>query len=355
MRAHRQDYVGARSLRASDFEELAGTGLWRMLAPTEFGGSWRSLAESARPVAESYRALARGDSSVALVASMHASVLGFWLCTPDVDATHATAWAEQRRRIFTGVVEDDHQWGTISSEPGSGGDHSRISSTAQPDGAAWRLSGIKHFGSGSGITSWMLTTAVAEGEDITDWFFTDALTGPWDGTAGVHLIREWDGRGMTATQSHAFRFEDVPAERIAWPGHQADLIHNAAGFGPTIFTAVILGVVEEALSEAAERLSDRPPPGGMARDWHDAQLDGWTLRQVYEGMVRSLEGDQDPAEPVTGKLAAARLAESAMLSLTRVIGGSSLSASNPFGQWFEDVRALGFLRPPWGLMYDSLD
>ena len=27
---------------------------------------------------------------------------------------------------------------------------------------------------------------------------------------------------------------------------------------------------------------------------------------------------------------------------------------SPFGHWFEDVRALGFLRPPWGLAYDAL-
>ena len=40
---------------------------------------------------------------------------------------------------------------------------------------------------------------------------------------------------------------------------------------------------------------------------------------------------------------------------------SSVPKMNPptvsqssFGNWFEDVRALGFLRPPWGLAYDGL-
>ena len=38
----------------------------------------------------------------------------------------------------------------------------------------------------------------------------------------------------------------------------------------------------------------------------------------------------------------------------RVIGGGAFSQRSPFSHWFEDVRALGFLRPPWGLAYDGL-
>ena len=38
----------------------------------------------------------------------------------------------------------------------------------------------------------------------------------------------------------------------------------------------------------------------------------------------------------------------------RVIGGGTYSRRSPFCAWFEDVRALGFLRPPWGLAYDNL-
>ena len=37
-----------------------------------------------------------------------------------------------------------------------------------------------------------------------------------------------------------------------------------------------------------------------------------------------------------------------------MIGGGTYSRRSPFAAWFEDVRALGFLRPPWGLAYDAL-
>ena len=36
-----------------------------------------------------------------------------------------------------------------------------------------RFSGQKHFGSGSRITSFMVTTAVADEETEADWFFLD--------------------------------------------------------------------------------------------------------------------------------------------------------------------------------------
>src|SRR5215813_14913634 len=57
---------------------------------------------------------------------------------------------------------------------------------------------------------------------------------------------------------------------------------------------------------------------------------------------------------VYAKTAVAELAESALRRICRVIGGGTFSRSSPFGHWYEDVRALGFLRPPWGLAYDRL-
>ena len=78
--------------------------------------------------------------------------------------------------------------------------------------------------------------------------------------------------------------------------------------------------------------------------------------QAYEGALRAVEaGDAGLAlhAHLRAKEAIAELAESSLGRLTRVIGGGTFWRS-PFAAWFEDVRALGFLRPPWGLAYDSL-
>ena len=47
-------------------------------------------------------------------------------------------------------VKEGHWWGTITSEPGSGGDVTRSQATARRAGGKldYRLTGRKHFGSG---------------------------------------------------------------------------------------------------------------------------------------------------------------------------------------------------------------
>jgi hypothetical protein len=57
---------------------------------------------------------------------------------------------------------------------------------------------------------------------------------------------------------------------------------------------------------------------------------------------------------VQAKTAIAELAESMLGRICKVIGGGTFSRSSPFGYWYQDVRALGFLRPPFGLAYDQL-
>jgi len=63
---------------------------------------------------------------------------------------------------------------------------------------------------------------------------------------------------------------------------------------------------------------------------------------------------QDGRGTLEGKTAIAGLAESLTGRLCRILGGGTFSRGSPFGHWAEDVRALGFLRPPWGLAYDRL-
>jgi alkylation response protein AidB-like acyl-CoA dehydrogenase len=365
-RGERQQRAG---LDQADLDALAAAGLHRTGLPAERGGLWQDLATSTRPICEIYRTLARGDSSLALTTSMHPAVLAFWLATPEVPEPHAAAWRRQREAIFD-TVEAGAWWGTITSEPGSGGDVTRSRSTARrADGTAadggrgsageatWRLSGEKHFGSGTGVTSYMLTTAVPESDDEPDWFYVPMAGEPLDGSAGITLVAPWDGHGMVATQSHALAFDDAPAVRSAWPGHLPDLIDGAAPFFGLLFTAVVLGIVDEAVATARAQLAPRADslrPYEQV-EWSQAELEAWTMAQVFEGGLRAIESDR-PAlgAALRTKMAAAQLAESCTARLCKVIGGGTFARRSPFGHWFEDVRALGFLRPPWALATDGL-
>jgi hypothetical protein len=116
-------------------------------------------------------------------------------------------------------------------------------------------------------------------------------------------------------------------------------------------------VVEAAIATARDALAGRKDSLRAYEqvEWVDAQQDAWLMRQAYEGMLRAVETQPKPLPTVLlGKTAAARLGEDCLRRLTRIMGGGTFARHSPYGFWFEDVRALGYLRPPWGLAYDAL-
>jgi alkylation response protein AidB-like acyl-CoA dehydrogenase len=354
----RKERQGRRHLERADFDRLAEAGFLHTGVSKRHGGLWKGMRESTRPVCEMLRALAGGDSSVALVATMHPAVLAFWLASPEARPPYAAAWQQQIAELAESALAGAW-WGTITSEPGSGGDIAKTKATARRDGRGghYRISGAKHFGSGSGIASFMITTALPDGEAEPDLFYMDMRGVPWDGSCGLTLLAEWDGQGMAATQSHAMRLEDYPAIRCAWPGHFRALAEAVGPYINCAFTAVILGIVETAVATAQQQLrSRRETLGSYERvEWSRAELEAWLARQAYEGMLRGIEeGRDEAAGALRGKTAVAELAESVLSRISRVLGGGTFSRRSPFAFWYEDVRALGFLRPPWGLAFTKL-
>jgi alkylation response protein AidB-like acyl-CoA dehydrogenase len=360
--ADRRARQARRALHHEDFARLREAGILRLPVPVELGGHWSGPSESFRALCEIYRRLATADASVALVSSMHPAVIMFWLASPDPTQSE---WEVQRRAVFASALDGD-QWGTITSEPGSGGDLARTRATAvrlggesSKFGDVYAVSGDKHFGSGSGVTDHMITTALPEGESDPMFFVLDVRDRPWDGTAGLELIAEWDGMGMQATQSHAMRLNGVPAARMAWTRPLDQITVAAAPFVTTLFTAVVLGVLDAAVAEARAQIgSKRDQLRAYEQvEWARAEQDHWLAQQAYDGALRAVEsGDalQAVRAGIRAKQGVAELAEATLLRLTRVLGGGTFSQRSPFAHWFEDVRALGFLRPPWGLAYDTL-
>jgi alkylation response protein AidB-like acyl-CoA dehydrogenase len=361
-RAERAERLARRHLDRADFDALRGAGLLAMPVPTDAGGLWGGNAVSARPLCETYRCLAGGDPSVALVSSMHPAVIAFWLASPDPSQPD---WERQRSAVFASALANE-QWGTITSEPGSGGDIFRTRATAaQLDGEsflpgrAYAVTGDKHFGSGIGVTDRMMTTAIADGDDAPAIFVLDVRGRPWDGSAGLLLLAEWDGMGMKATQSHAMRLEGIASVRMAWGGKLEAITRAAGPLVATLFTSVVLGVLDEAVGLARDQIRNRAP--GLRPfeqvEWARAEQDHWLAEQAYEGALRAIESGDNAAAlhaALRAKESVAELAEQTLLRLTRVLGGGTFSQRSPFAHWFEDVRALGFLRPPWGLAYDQL-
>lgn len=342
------------ALEKADFEELAAAGLTLTGVPVSHGGLWQDAAQSAAPVARILRKLAGVDPSLALVASMHPTVLLLWM----VDQTEPgpSGWKEQRDNVLANA-RSGHWFGTIASEPGIGGDIFATRSTASMNSdSSWRMNGDKFMGSGSGVTSFMMTIACPDGEKRPDIFLLDMRDLPWDGSQGLKMVHAWDGIGMAATQSHAFRFDNVQVTRHGLQGQVLDLFPT---IGPVIgymFSAVIMGILDAAAAEAklslgkrAERLS-----AFEQSSWIEAEMQIWLAQQAFEGMSRSLGTERAGLDVLHGKLAIADLSEKALGCLSHALGGSSLSKSSPFGQWMQDVRALGYLRPPRALSHTRI-
>jgi alkylation response protein AidB-like acyl-CoA dehydrogenase len=360
-RPQRGERLQRTSLDPADFGQLADAGFTRAIVPLAMNGAWEGVESSVRPIAEMLRSIATVDPSVALVAAMHPSVLLNWsgfdtAALPDADR----AWQEQRSVVF-GHALAGHWWGTITSEPGSGGDIAATRSTARPDSASgpgcYLLTGDKHFGSGSGVTSFMITTARRSDTNDVESFFIDQRNRPWDASAGCEMIKAWDGVGMSATQSHAFRFVDCPATAFVDSGHRVEVRAAATSAAMVYFIAAVLGVVDAALAEAKTKLGpkhDELRPF-EAVEWARAVSEGWLMAEAYEGALRSIERHEDAMQAtLIAKLTGAELADACLERLCRVVGGGTFSRSSPFGRWRQDVRALGFLRPPWALLTDLL-
>jgi alkylation response protein AidB-like acyl-CoA dehydrogenase len=354
--ADRGDRLRRTALERSDFATLRDAGLTLTGVPAEMGGLWQGAQRSARSVGAIFRTLARIDPSVALVATMHPTVLAMWLEEPDEPPADPDAWREQRHSVLS-AAKAGEWFGTISSEPGGGGDVLATRATAVRDEEGrWRVRGDKHMGSGSGVTSYMVTIAVPEGEESPDIFLLDTRELSWDGAQGATLVREWDGHGMAATQSHAFRFDGVLAERHALQKGALNLVPRMVPVVGYMFSSVIMGILDAALSEARRRLQPRAERMSAFErvSWTKAVNDIWLAEQAFEGMARTIEAGASASVIQRGKLAISELAEASLLSISKTIGGASYSRSAPFGQWSQDVRALGFLRPPWSLAYDRL-
>jgi alkylation response protein AidB-like acyl-CoA dehydrogenase len=358
MRNDRSARLGRTMLDPAEFQQLAEAGMWTLTVPTENGGTWVDGKSSTRGVVETVRTLAAGDAAVALVAAMHPGVISFWLNS----RSDSRGWTEQRDAVFESAMAG-RQWGTMSSEPGTGGDITQTRTAALPSGAegalpgkAVGLTGQKHFASGTGITDFMMTVA-READGAPTIYMMDVSENPLDGSSGLTITSEWDGIGMAATQSHGVSLEAMSAVQIAWPGSLEELAAAANPMIASLFCAVALGILDEAVATARIQLEPRAQSmRALERhEWLTAVREHWLADAAYQHALRAIEGGGDPLRAsLQAKYSIAELAESVTRRLCRVLGGSAFSARSPFAHWHEDVRALGFLRPPWALAHDQL-
>ena len=274
-------------------------------------------------------------------------MLSLWLCADK----QGKEWEKQRAWAFSNATKDF--WGTVSSEPGTGGDLSKTTCVANRSTnnleMDYELFGAKHFGSGFGISKFMVTTAIPNRENSPDLFVVSPI-----GSNRCKVTSEWNAIGMKATQSHGVEFIGEPAKRVVYRGGMRKLVTATGGFFACCYSAAIVGIVDIALETAREKANLNS--GFAASRWPMIEMEYWKICAYLDSMIQCIEQAENSRDHcVKGKMAIAELAEEILLQLCRVVGGWSLMHNSPYGHWLQDVRALGFLRPPWPLSHKILE
>ena len=84
----------------ADYARLAQIGVPLMATPTDLGGTWESIEQSARPICSMLRTLATGDPSITLASAMHHLVLASWRL-PTVPEPFTAGWKNSGTRCST--------------------------------------------------------------------------------------------------------------------------------------------------------------------------------------------------------------------------------------------------------------
>ena len=165
---------------------------------------------------------------------------------------------------------------------------------------------------------------------------------------------------MAATNSHGFAFTDYPATRMAWPGGFSGVANSTGGTSTMAITAPFIGLVDVAMAfmrdEFARRGKKLDDFSAFEKiEWVHAHREAWLVYQAWEGTIAALERTGNAQQEAgLAKMSISLLTESIMTRLCKITGGSVFGRHSPLGHWFEDARALAFLRPPPSLAHDTV-
>jgi alkylation response protein AidB-like acyl-CoA dehydrogenase len=249
-RPHAAEHDRTGSFPVEGLQALHESGLLRSVLPVELGGEHASLPGLTLAMLE----LAAGDASLALVTSMHLTLLG--------RARDAGLWpSEAWTAVSADLAREPALINSLASEPETGspsrGALPTTRAVSEADG--FRISGRKNFCSGSGVLRWATVSARVESQPR-----------PRLGTFlvplrdGVEVEQSWDSMGLRATCSHTLVFADVVVPtwadlpRPPIPDDENPVVPHERAWA-LIVGAVYLGVAEAARGVAVRFARERRP------------------------------------------------------------------------------------------------
>jgi SfnB family sulfur acquisition oxidoreductase len=237
-----------RRLPWAELDESLASGLWGITIPREYGGAFVRQ----RVVAEVFRILATGDSSLAQIPQNHFEI---------IDLIRQTGTDAQKRIIFGRVLRGARLGNAFSEFKGKNVEDFQTSIRRQGDG--YVVNGEKFYATGALFAH--LVPIIAISED--DGRVYAAIAGR--GVPGLTVTDNWDGFGQRTTASGAVKIENVfvPEDYVLKAYIAYDNPSPAGPQSQLVHAAIDLGIAEAAIEKAIELVRHH------ARPWIDAQQD----------------------------------------------------------------------------------
>ncbi len=327
------------------FAAIRQTPYLALTAPEEYRGGGAGPLEAML----AQEILARGDGSVALVASWHLNHVASVAANPE--------WDPELKAMFLGAVVDHGAlYNTVASEAGMGSPSrgGQYATRAVHTESGWRISGRKAWSTGSPELTFAGVAASYEdeqGELQRGWFLV-----PMD-TPGVSIDETWDNMAMSASGSHDLVLEDV---EIPASHKLPDSAKPDGSPWSILVAATYLGVAVAARNFAITFAKDRRPTALNGKAIAElesiqariARIEMLLLeaRSALYGTVAEWEDRPEIRGELGAQMAAAKvIVTNNAIEVTdqamRVVGSVGLQRKNPLERYFRDVRA-GLGNPP---------
>jgi alkylation response protein AidB-like acyl-CoA dehydrogenase len=245
--------------------------------------------------------------------------------------------AAQKARWLARVASGEAIAAFALSEPEAGSDAAALAARARPEGASWRLDGVKTWISNGGIADFYVVFArSAEG-------------------IGAFLVEanEVDARERIETSAPhpmaTLRLEGARAEPLGTPAEGLRLALRTLDVFRTTVAAAALGFARRALDLALARARSRRMFGVRLADLQMTQaklaemacaVDAAALLAYRAAWLRDVKGERITREAAMAKMHATEAAQAVVDAALQLHGALGVVREHPLERLYREVRAL---------------
>lgn len=334
IRPNAAGFEAAGGYPTSLFEEMAGLGLWGMIAPESYGGAEADAISYALALIE----LAAADGSLSTIVSIQNSLI--------VSGLLKDGTAAQKERFLPDLIAGRCIGAFALTEADAGSDAAALRTRATKVEGGWKINGAKQFITSGKIAGLAVVVAVTDPDAGKKGL--SAFLVPTD-RSGYIVDKVEHKMGQNASDTCALRFEDLFVEDDLMLGEQGQGYRIALSnleAGRIGIAAQCVGMAQAALDIAVGYAKDRRSMGKAIIE-HQAVgfrlADLATRLEAARQLVLTAAATRDAGQPALipasmAKLFASEMAEAVVSGAIQTLGGYGYLEEFGVAKIYRDVR-----------------